>query len=851
MPYSIPKIDGGTYNYSSASVNTLKEALEAGALAGDLLSGCSIVSASYVDISGANLRNLKIPGSRLFYCDFSESDLTNSDLSYCFGSPYLKCKFIGSTLINSNLNYITFYGPYADFSNANLTNAKLGNALFYSTVFSETNLTNVIFSDVSVSGIPTFNGCNLSNTNFSNKNLIGFNFNNCNLSRANFSNCDSRNFTSYTYPHEFDIFINCNLTNANFSSSNLTGQILTGNTLTYCNFTDAILNSAILTNIISGSNCNFTRTDLQYSNLSFSNFSNSYLKECTFADVTLKGTILSECNLQYSNWDDINPLGNKYIDLRGADLTNALLYNIDISTFKLTDANLTRVILSACTFSSSNNDALGDAEYNLSVATEKLEADTIILQTISATIANPLQREKDTSAAEDNSKFNYDGRIILSNNERARLTVNGVDYYTNSVFNTLNYYASLGWSWETVKATYLTGDADIVEEFRLYYSVSYSLYNPTNGWKKKYEDDKKAHDEAQAELNPLVGPYNNAVAVVNADNLLVEEYQTKVNELSAAPLTPSYANLDGANLTEANLKGCDLTLCSFIGSNFTDAIITNANFTSAILYDVNLTDLFLDGCNFNNAKLSGADFSNTKNMSGLYFTNADLRQSNFTNSNPAGAIFDNADMTGSMFKTVDLFISSSLSGFSTLRDVSFNGTILDDVILTKADFTGNINLKSISLTGSDLTNSILNSVDMSNSNLYNAVFNSVIAINAIFTSASMVRIDLSQSRLTGSIFISADISKAFLQSTSATSCDFQYTTMFSDDMRYSDFSHSKFNYANMVSCDLRNSKWHSNNFSYADMSKVKANKADFLYPILTGTKLSFLETQKVNLLKAS
>ncbi len=897
MSYSIPKIDGGFYVYSSTSINTLKDALRAAAIAGDVLSGCNLTGTptNYLDIRDINLLNLKIPASRLSYCDFTNSVLTNSDLSYCFGSPYLTCKFIGSTLINSNLNYITFYGPYADFSNANLTNAKLGNALFYSTIFSETNLTNVIFSDVSVSGIPTFNICNLSNTNFSNKKLIGFYFNNCNLYRANFSNCDSRNLTEIIYPHPFDIFSNCDLTNVNFSNANLTEQILTNNVLTYCNFTDAILYQCNLSNILSGSNCNFTRTDLQFSILTNSNFNNSYFKECDFSDVTLNKTILSGCNLQYSNWNEVGD--NKYLNLQEADLTNAFLFNTDISTFNLTDANLTRVILSACIFSSSSREELDKAEYDLSVATEKLEADIITLQTISATIANPLQAEINASIAEENARTNYETSLSELSDIIVQLKVDYTprpnsfekeyDHYTTKEIDDkckeLDTYASQNTDWDIIKIKrtfavkpgpteaegqdwsgrggyganwyVLTYPEDIFES---YYILSLQTYNNVNGLKKIYEDAIKDHDLKVTELKPYTGSYNNALEDVNADTLLVNEYQELVNqyqaetiELSASPLITTYTNLDGANLTESNLTGRDLTLCSLKGTIFKDTILTNVNFTSATLYDDDLSGIILKGCIFHYANLSGTNFSNIIDMTGLDFSFSDLRESNFTNSNFNGSIFDYANMTGATVKAIDSFSGTPTSGFSTLTNVSFNNAILNDVVLTKVDFTGNTNLKRVSLTGSDLTGSKLNYVDMSEAILSNAVFNSVIATNAIFTSANMVRIDLSQSVLTNSIFTSANMQRAFLQNAEASFCDFQYALMFSDDMRYSNFTHSKFNYANMVSCDLRNSNWSSNNFSYADMSKVKANKADFLYPILTGTKLSFLETQKVNLLKAS
>ena len=63
-----------------------------------------------------------------------------------------------------------------------------------------------------------------------------------------------------------------------------------------------------------------------------------------------------------------------------------------------------------------------------------------------------------------------------------------------------------------------------------------------------------------------------------------------------------YANLNGAELTNAGLSGADLT-----GATLTNSYLSNANLDGAILINANLLYAYLNGANMTNANLTNAE----------------------------------------------------------------------------------------------------------------------------------------------------------------------------------------------------------------------------------------------------
>ena len=85
----------------------------------------------------------------------------------------------------------------------------------------------------------------------------------------------------------------------------------------------------------------------------------------------------------------------------------------------------------------------------------------------------------------------------------------------------------------------------------------------------------------------------------------------------------------------ANLAGADLSNAYLLAANLPDAELSNANLTGAWIINGDLSDAHLTNASLNNSLLSGsnltgADLSNA-NLTGAYLINADLSDANLTN----------------------------------------------------------------------------------------------------------------------------------------------------------------------------------------------------------------------------
>jgi uncharacterized protein YjbI with pentapeptide repeats len=286
----------------------------------------NIVTATGVDLTGANFEN-----SMLYRTQFDNSIFTNANLNNVIidACSFIGVNFTNATLTNINYNYIeelqTIY-----FRNAILTGANVTGSNFYNISFQGNsgpviggNDSTTYPPDIacvngyimsSVNYIYTYNDPNLSGAIMNNiGNLTSYNITYANLTGCDFSNYDISNlnleyatFTgvisggtygqNYTLPTDWSLINGylvgpgANLTNVNFSNNqNLSGVNLTGAILSGANFTGANLSGANLTGAI----------------LNTGSTSATYLTSI-FNTTNLSGAILSGVLLNGAAWTLFN-----------------------------------------------------------------------------------------------------------------------------------------------------------------------------------------------------------------------------------------------------------------------------------------------------------------------------------------------------------------------------------------------------------------------------------------------------------------------------------------------------------------------------------------------------------------
>lgn len=819
------------------------------------------------DICGINDDNLLIlNGGR-----FRQSDWSSTFLKYCSlknstfqDAAYLPTRFENCDLLNSNFINVRFESilnrSNPIFKNCNLKSSKFDDIDIFTYLFFENcDLSNVFFNNINLIVNSTtgakpqlrFKDCDLTNSVFEGINfpLFEISFENCNLTNSNFS----KSIISK------DLFNGCNLMGVDFTSTDFNSQpINNNNNLNGCNFTFSDLTSVSIENNLSANNCNFSQAILKNVNFSYSKMCNAFLEDCFFQgnNCNLLSTNLSGSSLKNALLQDIKYMD--FADFSNADLTNVTLSGQSIATIIVTGANFTGVDLSDSMnvmFRSTTNVLIESLEYQLAIATENYNRDNEILNDIYAEI-NPI-----VESIKGTAQINYELALEAERVVQDQYDPIETEYYRLQTITDTAKAVSVLYYQLYIKAP--SGrNGSIKQQYWIAYQnaevQAYIAGQQSNAYYWGTLDPKRTelttakgvtqarYADLQAvnkKTKPYTDRYDAQKTIVDAELVIVNDLTVKLEEANNNPQDTTYiADLRNVNLTDADLTNADLSYVNMTGVILSNTILIGANFNYCILPDTNLADISFKGCSFIGAFLSGCTFENFNDKS-LNFSYADLTGVTFSSGSLQTNDFSYSKMTGAML--VDNIIISGSDG------PIFNDALMNDTDLSNLDFFQNQNLKRVNLSGSNLTGSKFDQTDLRNSNLSQAIFNNVSATNSILSGCDMTRIDLSQSVLTNAIFTSADMRKAFLQNANAVSCDFQYCILSGCDMRESDFSHSKFNYANMIASDLRDAKWHSNDFSYADMSQVKAYKLNFYYPILIGTKLSFLETQKINLLRSS
>ncbi len=231
----------------------------------------------------------------------------------------------------SNSQDCAYIGPYANLQNCDLSGTNLSNANLKRANLTDADLNGATLDGVSSGGIvgtPSSlpsdwtlvagyligPGANLTDANLVSSNLSDADLQGANLLYANLEDADLTDADlADSIPERVD------LTDANLTGATLTDATLINTTLTGANLTDATLSGASLVGVISGGVVG-TPSSLP-------------------SDWTLVAGYLigPEANLNYADLSDAN--------LDGVDLTSATISDANLSGANLTDANLTNANL--------------------------------------------------------------------------------------------------------------------------------------------------------------------------------------------------------------------------------------------------------------------------------------------------------------------------------------------------------------------------------------------------------------------------------------------------------------------------------------------------------------------------
>jgi uncharacterized protein YjbI with pentapeptide repeats/uncharacterized RDD family membrane protein YckC len=174
-----------------------------------------------------------------------------------------------------------------------------------------------------------------------------------------------------------------------------------------------------------------------------------------------------------------------------------------------------------------------------------------------------------------------------------------------------------------------------------------------------------------------------------------------------------YADMAGADLTDATLAGADLTLSQLTGASLlraqlNEVNLTLANLERANLERANLIQARLPGANLAQARLIAAD------LTAAYLPAADLRAARLRRVTADGATLNGANLQG-VDALEALLTSADLSG-ANLRNANLTGANLAGANLTGANLTGarlrdvdlrEVQLRGATLQGTDLAGALL------------------------------------------------------------------------------------------------------------------------------------------------
>ena len=150
-----------------------------------------------------------------------------------------------------------------------------------------------------------------------------------------------------------------------------------------------------------------------------------------------------------------------------------------------------------------------------------------------------------------------------------------------------------------------------------------------------------------------------------------------------------FAELHGANLSEAKLNGADLRLAKLHGANLSEAELHGANLSSAELHGADLSGAELHGANLFNAELHGADLSEAE-LHGADLYNAELYGADLYNAELHGVGLEEAELYGANLSKAELHgadLSEAELYGADLSETGLHGANLGQAILENTDLS--------------------------------------------------------------------------------------------------------------------------------------------------------------------
>jgi len=346
---------------SLIGINLSRDDLDYFDLADRDLSNANLSDATvrYADLRNANLSNANLSGTNLYSTSLFEADLRDSDLSR---ARLTAASLFYADLTNANLSYAVLSGAQGltnsqlrsagsligvyltgnDLINYNLSSLDLSYATLVNANLVSADMSSTILREAQL------RGANLNSANLSDADLVEANLSWTHLRWANLSGAD----LGSAYLIAADLRDVVNLTDAQLRSvGSLVRANLSGNDLAHYDLSGAFLHLANLS-AANLSNANLSEADLSQADLSGANLSPVDLSGADLSDANLSGADLSHANLGAADLSnaDLSAATLDEADLRGVEgLADTQLRsagsvrNIDLRRGNLTDFDLSGV----------------------------------------------------------------------------------------------------------------------------------------------------------------------------------------------------------------------------------------------------------------------------------------------------------------------------------------------------------------------------------------------------------------------------------------------------------------------------------------------------------------------------
>ena len=323
------------------------------------------------------------------------------------------------------------------------------------------------------------------------------------------------------------------------------------------------------------------------------------------------------------------------------------------------------------------------------------------------------------------------------------------------------------------------------------------------------------------------------------------------------PIDYIFANLAGANLSQADLTNANLLSAALTGVNLTGAEVRGANlgysgitaaqvFSTASYLAHDLTGIGLTGIDLTGGTLAGQNLTNAS-LERAKLTNANFSQANLTNAILSFATLTNANLTGAEVRGADFRRDQYLqvgSGISIAQLYSTASYLAHD--LTGIRLDGN-ELSGVNLAGKNLTNAslgcTLTNANFSGANLTNAYLPSIPGANV--TGAEVRGAHFPGSSILNGITLPQLYSTASYQAHDLTAIHLVFNNhaganLAGQNLTNADFFYATLTNANFSQANLTNASFSSANLTGANFSGAEVRGAGFGNPYGTGITMAQL-----------